>query len=62
MIEKLLFCSGSSKIFFTSLNHPAGAHSSSCSMCNGGSFLGSEVARAWNQALTFIYYQGEECV
>jgi len=29
MTEKLLFCSGSSKIFFTSLNHPAGAHPSS---------------------------------
>jgi len=45
MTEKL-FCSGSSKKFFTSLNHPAGAHPSSYSMGNGGSFLGREVARA----------------
>jgi len=62
MTEKLLFCSGSTNIFFTSLNHPAGADPSSYSVINGGSFLGSEVARAWNQALTFIYYRGEECV
>jgi len=46
MTEKLLFCSGSNKIFFTSLNHLAGAHTSSYSVGNGGSFLGSEMARA----------------
>jgi len=45
MTEKL-FCFGSSKIFFTSLNHLAGVHPSSYSIGNGGSFLGSEVARA----------------
>jgi hypothetical protein len=58
MTDKLLFRSGSSKISFTSLKHPAGAHPSSYSLGTGESFLGSEVAMASNQALTFIYYRG----